>query len=299
MSTPSPELVADYRQCRRLNARHGKTFYLATALLPAAKRPAIHALYGFARYADDLVDRPEAGSSPADRLRHLADEVSATLAGGRAGNPVVRALVDTLRRYGIAEGHVTDFLAAMSADLRVSRYDSFDDLAGYMWGSAAVIGLQVLPVLGLASGAPGARPEEAEARAAELGIAFQLTNFVRDVGEDYRRGRIYLPMRELAAHGVTEPMLGRPAAGPELRSLIASEVARARSWYLRAAPGIELLAPDSRDCVRTAYRLYSGILDEVEQAGYDVLRARARVPRRRRLAVALTGYRSALRARGG
>lgn len=294
MTRPSPELVADYRQCRRLNARHGKTFYLATALLPAGKRPAIHALYGFARFADDLVDRPEAGSSPAERLRQLSDEVGAALAGSRGGNPVVRALVDTLHRYGIAESHVSDFLDAMSADLRVSRYDSFDDLARYMWGSAAVIGLQVLPVLGLAS---GARPVDAEARAAELGIAFQLTNFVRDVAEDYRRGRIYLPMRELAAHGVTEPMLGRPTAGPEVRSLIASEVARARSWYLRAAPGIELLAADSRDCVRTAYRLYSGILDEVEQAGYDVLRARARVPRRRRLAVGLAGYRSARRAR--
>ena len=294
MRPATPELDADYRQCRRLNARHGKTFYLATGLLPAEKRPAIHALYGFARYADDLVDRPEAGSSPAGRLQQLSAEVSATLAGARAGNPVVRALVDTVRRYGIAESHLTDFLAAMSADLRVSRYETFDDLAGYMWGSAAVIGLQVLPVLGVA---PDVRSAEAEARAAELGIAFQLTNFVRDIAEDYRRGRIYLPMRELAAHGVTEPMLGRPTAGPELRSLVASEVARARSWYLRAAPGIELLAPESRDCVRTAYLLYSGILDEVEQADYDVLRARARVSRRRRFAVGLSGYRSARRAR--
>ena len=294
MTAASPELVADYRRCRQLNAQHGKTFYLATGLLPAAKRPAIHALYGFARFADDLVDRPAAGTSPADELARLSVEVGAAVRGTRSNSPVVRALADTVHRYDIAESHLTDFLAAMSSDLHVTRYRTFDELAGYMWGSAAVIGLQVLPVLGIA---PGVDRADAEARAAELGIAFQLTNFIRDVGEDYQRGRIYLPMRELAAHRVTEPMLGEQVAGPELRSLIAAEVGRARTWYAKAEPGIELLATDSRDCVRTAVVLYSGILDEIEQAGYDVLRARATVPRRRRLAVGVAAYWSALRAR--
>lgn len=294
MTAASPELVADYRRCRRLNAQHGKTFYLATGLLPAAKRPAIHALYGFARFADDLVDRPAAGTSPADELAHLSVEVGAAVRGTRSNSPVVRALADTVHRYGIAESHLTDFLAAMSSDLHVTRYRTFDELAGYMWGSAAVIGLQVLPVLGIA---PGVDPADAEARAAELGIAFQLTNFIRDVGEDYQRGRIYLPMQELAAHSVSEPMLGERLARPELTSLIAAEVARARTWYAKAEPGIELLAADSRGCVRAAFVLYSGILDEIEHAGYDVLRARATVPRRRRLAVGVAAYWSALRAR--
>lgn len=290
-SAEQAPLAAAYRYSRRLNARHGKTFYLATGLLPAAARPHVHALYGFARYADDLVDRP-GDQPPAGRLAALATDLAAGLAGGRPAHPVVRAVLHTVTEYGIERRYLTDFLAAMAADLTVSRYPTFAELRGYMWGSASVIGLQLLPILGVTGDL-----ERAEQAAADLGIAFQLTNFLRDVGEDYRRGRIYLPQQSLAEHGVTESMFAARLVTPELRELLAAEVARARTFYRRAEPGIALLAPTARDCVRTAYLLYGGILDQIERADYQVLSRRVRVSRARRLRVGAAGYRRAVLAR--
>ncbi|MGI8668036.1 MAG: phytoene/squalene synthase family protein [Jatrophihabitans sp.] len=285
------QLDAAYRYCRTLNARHGKTFYLATGLLPAPARQHVHALYGFARYADDLVDRPAPGP-PGERLAELTVDLERGLIGRRAKHPVVRAVVHTVRTFDIPQRYLTDFLAAMAADLSVARYPSFEELRGYMWGSASVIGLQLLPILGVV----GDR-EHAERSASELGIAFQLTNFLRDVGEDYRRGRIYLPQDGLTEYGVTESMLAARTSSPPLRRLLAAEVARARTYYRRAEPGIALLAPTARDCVRTAFTLYGEILDEIERSGYEVLARRARVSRRRRLQVGATGYLRAVRAR--
>jgi phytoene synthase len=283
-----------YAHCRRLNARHGKTFYLATGLLPKPARKHVHALYGFARYADDLVDSPRPGptGSPAIRLAALAQELQAGLDGAPAANPVVLAVCATVAEFDLDRSLLTDFLASMTSDLTVTRYPSFADLQAYMWGSASVIGLQLLPVLGVVGD-----PAEAARCAADLGVAFQLTNFLRDVGEDYRRGRIYLPQQSLAARGVQEWMFTAPATAPELKDAIADEIARARSYYRQAAPGVDLLHPASRDCVRTASTLYGEILDEIERSGHEVLARRAVVPRRRRLRVGLSGYRRAVLAR--
>jgi 15-cis-phytoene synthase len=286
------QLDAAYRYCRRVNSQHGKTFYLATALLPAWKRPAVHALYGFARHADDLVDHPAPGDPPAARLARLRDELTDALAGRPARHPTVRAVADTVHRYGLDHRYLKAFLDSMANDLVVARYPTFDDLREYMWGSASVIGLQLLPVLGV----DGALAE-AEPFASDLGIAFQLTNFIRDIGEDYRRGRIYLPQDSLTEHAVTESMLTSSVSSPQLKSLVQAAVARARSFYSRAEPGIELLAADARDCVRTAFVLYGEILIQIERADYDVLRQRAAVSRARRLRVGLAGYRAARRAR--
>jgi phytoene synthase len=291
VSPDQPQLDAAYQHCRRLNARHGKTFYLATGLLPKPARRHVHALYGFARYADDLVDHP--GDRPAaEPLAELERDLERGLAGGRCGHPVVRAVVHTVRTYDIEQRYLTDFLASMAADLSVARYATFEQLRGYMWGSASVIGLQLLPVLGVTGDRAGA-----EQAASDLGIAFQLTNFLRDVGEDYRRGRIYLPQDTLAGYGVIESMFAANTTAPELRDAIRAEVRRARTYYRQAEPGIELLAATSRDCVRTAFTLYGQLLDEIERADYDVLAGRARVPRRRRLRVGALGYLAAVRAR--
>ncbi|MCW2541351.1 MAG: phytoene synthase [Frankiales bacterium] len=285
-------LAEDYRVCRQLNARHGKTFYLATALLPPAKRPGIHALYGFARYADDVIDLPGPGEDPATRLAELESDVRAALNGARAGTAVVRALADTVRRYDICPQLVYDFLAAMTLDLSVTRYQTFADLRGYMWGSAAVIGVQVLPILGVSGD-----PELARRAAGDLGIAFQLTNFIRDVAEDLARGRVYLPLDSLAAHGVTVAELHTGTMTPGIRALIAAESDRARGFYDGAAVGIGELDRDAQDCVRTASRLYGGILDEIERAGYDVFNRRARVGPGRRLRIGLPAYARAVAAR--
>lgn len=290
-----PRLRAAYTRCRRLNARHGRTYFLATRLLPPARRPAVHALYGFARWADDIVDAvDDSGADPLDirrrraaALDRLGDDLAGGLAGARGAEPVVVALADTSRRHGIDHRHFTDFLASMRADLTVGSYACYDDLRAYMHGSAAVIGLQMLPVLGTV-----VPPEEAAPYAAELGVAFQLTNFLRDVGEDLDRGRVYLPGDLLAAHGVDRELLGRcrttRSGDPRVTAALREFEALTRAAYRRAAPGLPMLDPVARPCVRTAFVLYQGILDAVAAEGWPLHR-RAAVARRRRVAVAAGG----------
>ncbi|MDH2388408.1 phytoene/squalene synthase family protein [Streptomyces sp. HNM0663] len=286
-----PDLRAAYTRCRELNARHGRTYFLATRLLTPDRRPAVHALYGFARWADDIVDSLDSDAGPEERARaldRLDDDLARGLAGGDGAEPVVRALADTARRHAVDHRHFADFLASMRSDLTVTSYATQADLRRYMHGSAAVIGLQMLPVLGTVT-----PRQEAAPHAAELGVAFQLTNFLRDVGEDLDLGRVYLPQDLLHAHGVHRDLLhhcrdtGRDdrrvtAALREFENLT-------RAAYRRAAPGIAMLDPVSRPCIRTAFVLYGGILDAVAATGYAVLRRRAAVPRRRRALVAADG----------
>ncbi|MEU3319711.1 phytoene/squalene synthase family protein [Streptomyces sp. NPDC006785] len=292
-------LRAAYTRCRDLNARHGKTYFLATRLLPVDRRPAVHALYGFARWADDIVDDLASTATAAERaaaLTALEAQLENGLHNGRSAEPVIRALADTAARYGIDHRHFADFLASMRSDLTVTGYASLDDLGGYMHGSAAVIGLQMLPVLGTV-----VRHEEAAGPAAALGVAFQLTNFLRDVGEDLDRGRVYVPADLLAAHGVDRARLERSrrtgARDPGIIAALRAFAAHTRAVYRQALPGLEMLDPVARPCIRTAFVLYSGILDAVEADGFAVLHRRAVVPRRRRAAVALDGLARALAAR--
>ncbi|MEU8542576.1 phytoene/squalene synthase family protein [Streptomyces sp. NPDC048717] len=320
-----PVLRAAYRHCRVLNARHGRTYFLATRLLPPARRPAVHALYGFARWADDIVDAfdafdaldardprdllgargiqvarraapvgvPGPSGAPgtarrAAALDRLSEDLTRGLTGGHGVAPAVVALADTSRRYAIDHRHFADFLTAMRSDLTVTEYASYDDLRAYMHGSAAVIGLQLLPVLGTVVPRADAAPY-----AAELGVAFQLTNFLRDVGEDLDRGRIYLPQDLLAAHRVDRGLLRRcrDSGRTEARVVAALRefAALTRSAYRRAAPGVPLLQPVARPCVRTALVLYGGILDAVAADGWTVLHRRAAVPGGRRALVAADG----------
>jgi 15-cis-phytoene synthase len=277
-----PGLRAAYAASKAINAGHGKTYFLATRLLPIADRPAVHALYGFARIADDIVD----GTLPkAQQTLELLDLERQMWSGG---HPVLRALADTVERYRIDRRLFADFLSSMRMDLHVKDYATFDELGEYVYGSAGVIGLQMLPVLGTV----GPRAE-AEPYAAALGEAFQLTNFLRDVGEDLDRGRIYLPAAELAAFGVDRDRLrwarrtGR--TDPNIRRAMAHLVARTYATYRRAWPGIALLRPCARPCVSTAATLYRGILDRIVAADYSVLDRRAVVPTGARLRVALPG----------
>jgi phytoene synthase len=274
------QLAAAYRHCAAIAAAHGKSYHLATRLLTADRRPAVHALYAAARTADDLVDLP--GADPSGDLAAWSTAVLTELEKGWSDDPVRLALVDTFRRYAIPVEHLVDFLAAMTSDLEVSGYATLDALDRYMWGSAAVIGLQVLPVLGTAPGVPRT---EAEPYAIALGEAFQLTNFLRDVGEDADRGRVYLPADLMAAHRVTREQLAAKRHDAAFAALMREMVAVVRRRYDDAAPGTALLAPESRDCVRAATALYGGILREIERADYRVLDRRVSVSRPRRAAV--------------
>jgi phytoene synthase len=283
-----PGLRAAYEACRRLNAAHGRTYYLATLLLPPAKRPHVHALYGFARYADELVDdldSPDPGHLVAWGEQFLRD-----LKSGDSKHPVSRAAIHTAETWAIPAETFEAFLESMRMDITVIGYQTYADLERYMYGSAAVIGLQMVPIL-----------EPLDARAAghaqTLGEAFQLSNFIRDVAEDLRRGRVYLPQEDLDRFGVTRADLAPGPTPPNVVDLLRFEVERTRALYAAAEPGIDLLHPTSRDCIRTAFLLYGGILDAVEQAGYQVLDRRVSVPLRRRLAVAIPGLVKARRAR--
>jgi 15-cis-phytoene synthase len=291
---PSTEIVGEqgrrslaecYAVCRDLNAAHGRTYYFATRFLPADRRHHVHALYGFARYADDLVDHRGLDWSLGERRRALEAWSADFLAlldadGATTEDPVLRATIATVRELGIRRDDLEAFLASMAMDLTVTRYPTYLDLYGYVYGSAAVIGSMMLPVLGTVT-------EGARERAMDLGVAFQLTNFLRDVAEDWDRGRIYLPLEDLERFGVTEWDFRARHVSPELRRLLAFEVARTRAIYRRAEEGWALLPPASRGCIRIAHRLYGGILDDLEAGDFQVFRRRAAVGRRTRVGVAI------------
>ena len=286
-------LRESYTECKRLNALHGKTYYLATLLLPKSKRPFVHALYGFARYADEIVDDLASTLTPQEKAEVLSKWSSGVLAGlqnGTSEDPVGRALVDTAKRFKIPHQHFIDFLHSMEMDLTVTQYQSYEDLLEYVYGSAAVIGLEMVPVLGYSDDA-------AFESAKKLGIAFQLANFIRDVGEDLERGRIYLPLDELARFGVTRELLEKRVLTPEIIEALKFQIARVRQLQLEAAPGIAMLDKTSRPCIEAASELYCGIVDEVEAIGYDIFNKRAKTSTLRRFRVASSAYVRAIVAR--
>ena len=288
-----PQLRASYEECKRLNALHGKTYYLATLLLPKAKRPFVHALYGFARYADEIVD--DLASTLTDQqkaaeLKDWGDGVLAGLKSGDSNDQVGRALIDTVTRFAIPHEHFVAFLHSMTMDLTVTEYANYDALMEYVYGSAAVIGLEMVPILGALS-------EGAYEPAEKLGVAFQLANFIRDVGEDLDRGRVYLPQDELAQFRVDREMLEARKLTPEITAALKFQIERVRQLQREATPGILQLERSSRPCIEAASELYCGIVDEVEAIGYDIFNKRAKTSTGRRLRVAGKAYVKAIAAR--
>ena len=274
-------LQAAYGRCRQLTRKHGTTYFWATQLLPPRCRPHVYALYGFCRYADDIVDcfdgRDPVG--PERALARLGDELQRALRGGPVDpglQPVVAAVARTASVYGIDPTCFERFLRSMTMDLAIDRYDSWPDLLDYMDGSAAVIGEMMLPIL---------EPLDPAALepARELGRAFQLTNFLRDIGEDLDRGRVYLPQEDLRRFDA-DPWSRR--VDDSWRAVMRFEIDRARSLYDAADGGIALLPAWSARSIKTARVLYARILDEIEANDYDVFSQRARVSTARKLRVA-------------
>lgn len=281
-----PDLRSSYEECKRLNALHGKTYYLATLLLPKAKRPFVHALYGFARYADEIVDDLASELSVEEKAKVLSDwgnGVLADLKKGTSQDHVGRALIDTVNRFNIPHEHFEAFLHSMTMDLTVQEYETYEDLLEYVYGSAAVIGLEMVPIL-------GPLHNDAFEAAKKLGIAFQLANFIRDVDEDLDRGRVYLPIKELAQFGVTREMLEERVLTPEIIEALKFQIARVRQLQAEAAPGIAMLEATSRPCIKAASTLYCGIVDEVEKIGYDIFNHRAKTSTARRIRVAGSAF---------
>ena len=286
-------LQASYDECKRLNSLHGKTYYLATLLLPKSRRPYVHALYGFARYADEIVDdlaSTLSAQEKADALGNWSSGVLADLKAGTSTDHIGRALVDTARKFNIPHQHFVDFLHSMEMDLTITQYQTYEDLLEYVYGSAAVIGLEMVPILGYSD-------QRAFESAKKLGIAFQLANFIRDVAEDLDRGRIYLPLQELAQFGVDRTMLERRVLTPEIIEALKFQIERVRRLQRESDAGIAFLDKESRPCIRAASELYCGIVDEVEAIGYDVFNKRAKTSTARRARVAGLAYIQAIAAR--
>ena len=285
-----PRLRASYQRCKNLNSKHGKTYYLATLLLPKEKRPYVHALYGFARYADEIVDDLASQLSEREKeekLNNWGDLVLADLKFGSSEDPIAAALVDTATKFSIPISYFEAFLHSMKMDLTVTEYHSYQDLYEYVYGSAAVIGLQMVSILGTES---AAEFESAKIAAEKLGVAFQLANFIRDVGEDLERGRVYLPITELQSHGVTRQMLENRVVTPQIKNALKEQITRVRQLQLESTPGIRLLSAKSRECIKAASELYCGIVDEVEKIDYEIFTKRAKTSTFRRMKVAIPAY---------
>ena len=273
-------LQQSYEHCRQLNKRNGTTYYWSTTVLPRAKRPHVHALYGFCRHADDIVDDlgDAAVEVRAKALADFGDRFFEDLEAGDSDDIVRKAMVHTVRTFGIDPSCVRRFLASMTMDLTIATYDTYDDLLVYMDGSAAVIGEMMLPIL------EPLDPAAVEP-ARQLGNAFQLTNFLRDIDEDLDRGRVYVPQEDIRRFDAMSAFETRTAT-PAFEALMRFEIERTRALYRQADAGIDLLPGRSRRCIRAARTLYAGILDEIEAIDLDVFSRRARVPTWRKVTTA-------------
>jgi len=266
MPAMDPALTAAYDTCRRMHRRHDPTYYWATRRLPAEIRPATHALYGYVRTADQLVDGPRRPPTPEARRAALdawEGELARGLHDGGSPNPVVGALVDAARRHDLPLAELTPYMRSMRVDCSPVRISSREELVAYMEGSAGSVGRIMAPLLGV--------PERHHADYGRLGLAFQHANFIRDVAEDYRLDRIYLPLRDRERFGVDDADFGRESASPELRALVEHEVGRARRLFAAAAPAVAAAPAAVRPGIRLACAIYESVLDRVEAAGYDVL----------------------------
>jgi 15-cis-phytoene synthase len=261
----SPVQVAAYAQCRRMLRRHDPSYYLAVTRLPPERRSAVHALYGFVRGADEIVDGAGRSLDPEQRraaLDRWENELERGLATGRSAHGVIAALVHAAASQDLPLGELRKYMASMRMDCGRLRIGTRAELDRYMDGSGASVGRIMASILGA--------PDEAE-RLARLGVAFQLTNFLRDVRQDYELDRIYLPADERARLGVRDEDLAKEAATPALRELVAGEVRRARELFAETAPALAEAIPSCARGIRLAHGIYTAVLGRIERNGFDVL----------------------------
>jgi phytoene synthase len=275
----APDLRAAYQTCREITRVASKTFFLASLFLSAEKRRAVWAVYAFCRTADDVVDR----TAPAgDRLAAIEDLERKLLAAasGRPTEPIFVAYADAMSRFAIPLGPALELLRGARMDVTIRRYATYDELCNYCYLVASTVGLLVSPILGYAT------PEALE-YGITLGRAMQLTNILRDVGEDALMGRIYLPAEDLERFGYGEGLIFEQVVDDNFVALMRFEIARVRELYEEAEPGIALLSPESRYTVRLALSLYRRILASIELNNYNVFTRRAYVPLRSKIVTAL------------
>ncbi len=295
-STLSDELTLDraYAACRAIARREAKNFYYAFVALPAPRRNAICAIYAFMRRADDLAD--DESISRDERRRNLAAwlaEWRSVCAGGFTADPAFLAVRDCTARFHIPLGLLDELVAGVTMDLDQAATDSpgtfatFADLYHYCYLVASVVGLVCIRIFGYSD-------PRAEKLAEETGIAFQLTNILRDVAEDASRNRVYLPLEDLAAHGVTLDLLlhrvpGSPPTASE-RALLAAIAQRAEEFYQSAEALLPLIDRESRPALWVLVSIYRGLLQRIDRADYDVFSRRASVPMPQKLGILIVGF---------
>ncbi len=307
---PNLSLERAYAHCKAVQRAHGVSYYFATRFFPPEIRRAVYALYGFVRYPDQWVDCPgeafvgedadATGDSPLPRageglgvrakLDSYERDLIRAVCGESVSLPPLRAFADVVRRYKIPLRYPLEFLDAMRMDLERTRYATFDELQTYTWGSASVVGVMMCYIFRAITPA-------ALGHAATMGLAMQMTNFLRDVGEDWRRGRVYLPQEELAQFGISEAQIADGVVDDCWRAFMRFQIARCRELYARAEQGIPFLPRDVQYPVLLGSRLYARILNAIERNGYDVFRLRARTSYAERVHVALRTYSEWRRAR--
>jgi phytoene synthase len=275
----APDVRAAYQTCREITRIASKTFYLASLFLGAEKRRAVWAVYAFCRTADDVVDRTAAA---ADRIAALDDleRMLIAMSRGRANEPIFIAYADAAKRFAIPLEPALELLRGARMDITIRRYATYEELCEYCYLVASTVGLLVSPILGTSS-------EAALPFGVTLGRAMQLTNILRDVGEDALMGRIYLPADELRRFGYAENRVFEQVVDANFIALMQFQIARVRELYAEAEPGIALLSPESRYTVRLALSLYRRILTAIELNDYNVFSRRAYVPLRSKIATAL------------
>ncbi len=256
-----------YAHCAAMTRHHSKTFYLASGLLPHDKRKAVRALYAFCRVTDDLVDRND-GVNALELLGKWQAKVSSHHPD--ASDMVALAWADTRARYKIPAGYAEQLIQGVARDLRQQRYATFADLAEYSYGVASTVGLMAMYIIGFES-------EGAVPYAVKLGVALQLTNILRDIGEDWRAGRLYLPQEELEQFGLREADIAAEVKDERWQAFMDFQIARNRRLYEEAQTGIAMLNADGRFAIGTAAGLYRAILDDIEARQGNVFHYRAHV----------------------
>ena len=266
----SDRLADSYQHCEAIARRTGKNFAYSFISLPAEKRRAMCAIYAFMRRSDDIADGTGNPALASAGLKQWRATVSAALTTGQCDDAILPALLDTVQRYQIEHRYFHELLDGTEMDQAVTRYNTFDELYRYCYHVASVVGLVVLPVFGF-------KDEAAKVYGEACGIAFQLTNILRDVKEDAQLGRIYLPAKDRQCFGVSDADILNSNFTPAFVELMKYEVARAREFYAKAQPLIGLIDADSRSTLAVMIGIYSGILDKIERSGYAVFDGRMRL----------------------
>jgi phytoene synthase len=264
MMAPVAEIAESYAFCRAVARRRAKNFYYSFVLLSRDQRNAMCAVYAFMRYCDDLSDEPGAGREPLDRWRAALTDA---LAGKFDAYPAWPAFHDTVTRYAIPTAYFYEMIDGVSSDIEPRRMATFGELYRYCYQVASVVGLSIIHIFGFQS--PDALP-----LAEKCGVAFQLTNILRDIREDAGRGRCYVPAEDLQRFGVTAQELADGVRGENFSQLMRFEVERARRYYTESAPLVDLIDPASRPSLRALVGIYAKLLDRIEELDYDVFSRR-------------------------